>query len=217
MGQIHLTKEQKIILDQVKKDSFLTSRFYFTGGTALSSFYLNHRFSDDLDFFSEEKFDNQIILTLMHDWAENFNFTFETRLMEVVYIFDLKFKDGTRLKIDFGYYPFKRVEAGVKLDSLEIDSEFDIAINKLLTVSQRSDVKDFVDLYFLLKKYSLWDLIEGKKVKFNIKTEPFILGADFLKVEDFEQMPQMIKPLTIEKLRVFFRQKAKAISRKSIE
>ena len=25
--------------------------FYLTGGTALSRFYLNHRYSDDLDFF----------------------------------------------------------------------------------------------------------------------------------------------------------------------
>jgi len=27
------------------------SSFYLTGGTALGRFYLNHRFSEDLDFF----------------------------------------------------------------------------------------------------------------------------------------------------------------------
>src|SRR5262249_5228082 len=27
--------------------------FYLTGGTALAAFYLNHRVSDDLDFFSD--------------------------------------------------------------------------------------------------------------------------------------------------------------------
>ena len=28
--------------------------FYLTGGTALSRFYLNHRYSDDLDFFNHD-------------------------------------------------------------------------------------------------------------------------------------------------------------------
>lgn len=31
--------------------SRVESDFYLTGGTALSRHYLNHRFSDDLDFF----------------------------------------------------------------------------------------------------------------------------------------------------------------------
>lgn len=213
----NLTQEQKIILGQVKQNSYLTSKYYFTGGTALSAFYLRHRFSEDLDFFSEEKFDTQAILSLMTGLSEKLGFSFDNRPTEVVYIFELKFKDGNRLKVDFGHYPYKRVEPGKKFGSLEVDSEFDIAINKLLTISQRSEVKDFVDLYFLLKKYSLWDLVEGKKVKFNIKTEPFILAAEFLKAEDFEELPKMIKPLTLDKLKSFFREEAKKISQQSIE
>jgi len=216
MGE-NLTQEQKIILDQVKEDSFLTSRYYFTGGTALSAFYLNHRYSEDLDFFSEEKFDSQTILKLVSGWGEKFNFHFTSKLTEVVYIFELEFEDGNKLKVDFGHYPYKRVEQGSKYGSLEVDSELDIAINKLLTISQRTDVKDFVDLYFLLRKYSLWDLVEGRKVKFRMKTEPVLLAMDFLKVEDFEQLPKMIKPLQLEQLRAFFREEAKKISRQSIE
>ena len=61
MGQIQiLTKEQQTILSEVGKESFFTN-FYFTGGTALSAFYLQHRYSEDLDFFSEETFDTQIV------------------------------------------------------------------------------------------------------------------------------------------------------------
>ena len=43
------------------------------------------------------------------------------------------------------------------MDNLEIDSLLDIAVNKILTLSSRAEVKDFVDLYFLLQKFSLWD------------------------------------------------------------
>ncbi len=153
----------------------------------------------------------------MQEWSKELKFSFQSEANNVVYIFELVFDNGTKLKVDFGYYPYKRVETGKKLDSLDIDSEFDIAINKVLTISQRSNVKDFVDLYFLLKKYSLWDLVEGKKVKFNMKTEPVLLAADFLKVEDFEQLPQMIKPLTLNQLKSFFREEAKKISQYSLE
>lgn len=217
MGKIHFTKEQEIILGQIKQDDFFTSRFYFTGGTALSSLYLNHRFSDDLDFFCAERFDTQVIFTTMKDWGRKFKFRFQSQANNVVYIFNLVFEDGTKLKVDFGYYPYKRVEPGIKLGLLEVDSEFDIAINKILTISQRSNAKDFVDLYFLLKKYSLWDLVEGKKVKFNMKTEPILLAGDFLKVDDFEELPKMIKTLTLDQLQSFFREEAKKISRLSIE
>jgi hypothetical protein len=32
----------------------LTQEFYLTGGTALSAFYLQHRFSEDLDLFTQD-------------------------------------------------------------------------------------------------------------------------------------------------------------------
>jgi hypothetical protein len=35
--------------------------FYLTGGTALAEFYLQHRLSEDLDFFSEQEVESQAI------------------------------------------------------------------------------------------------------------------------------------------------------------
>jgi len=49
-----LTSQQKIFLQEFAKTE-LSDIFRLTGGTALSAFYLEHRFSDDLDFFSIEK------------------------------------------------------------------------------------------------------------------------------------------------------------------
>jgi predicted nucleotidyltransferase component of viral defense system len=48
-----LNKTQKAVLDIFSK-SDLSKKFYFTGGTALAFFYLKHRRSDDLDFFTEK-------------------------------------------------------------------------------------------------------------------------------------------------------------------
>lgn len=217
MGNLQvIIQEQKIILDEVRRNEFLRSHFYFTGGTALSACYLRHRYSDDLDFFSQEKFDNLVIFTLVQEWSKKHKFSFQSQFVEVTYIFDLLFKGQSHLKVDFAYYPYKQLERRLKLDNLDVDSLLDIAVNKLLLVSQRTEVKDLVDLYFLLQKFSVWDLIQGVKIKFNIELEPFLLGADFLKIEDFDYLPKMIEPLSLDELKSFFRQKAKEVGMKAV-
>ena len=40
----------------------------------------------------------------------------------------------------------------------------DIAVNKLMTIVDRFDPKDFVDLYFLLQKYDALKLKEGVRL-----------------------------------------------------
>ena len=49
MKQEVLTVTQKKAIAFVAKEVKL-SRFYLTGGTALSAYYLRHRISEDLDF-----------------------------------------------------------------------------------------------------------------------------------------------------------------------
>jgi predicted nucleotidyltransferase component of viral defense system len=217
MGQIpNLTKEQKIILDEVKKEPFFKDQFYFTGGTALSALYLQHRDSDDIDLFSEKKFDEQTIFTFFSEWSNRHHFEFQSRRIGVVDIFNLSFPEKKILKVDFAYYPYKRIEKGQIIDGIVVDSLMDIAVNKLLTITQRTDVKDFVDLYFLLQDFSLWDLIEGVKVKFRVKLELFLISADFLKIEDFDYLPKMTKPLTLNDLKLFFREAAQEIGMKEV-
>lgn len=110
MGKMQIfTPEQKLIFHQVGKSRFLKSNFYFTGGTALSCFYLGHRYSEDLDFFSEKKFNETDLLSEIRLWAKECDFIFSNEFREVVYIFTLTFPNQATLKIDFGYYPYKRV------------------------------------------------------------------------------------------------------------
>ena len=48
-----LTPAQKILLARLGQ-STLSEQFYFTGGTALAALYLQHRLSEDIDFFTRE-------------------------------------------------------------------------------------------------------------------------------------------------------------------
>lgn len=217
MGKIQiLTNEQQIILSEISKNPFFND-FYFTGGTALSVFYLKHRYSEDLDFFSENKFDPQKVESIINDLSKKYKFEYTSEFIEVVHIFMIKFKNQDLVKVDFAYYPYKKIGDSIIIDGIKVDSLLDIAVNKLHTVTQRTTVKDFVDLYFLLQKFGMWDLIEGVKIKFKQKIEPFILASDFLKIEDFDYLPRMIKKLSLDELKSFFRQKAKEIGKRSIK
>lgn len=218
MGQVTIiTLEQELLLEKFRKDKFLSSNFYFTGGTALSLHYLQHRKSVDLDFFSDHEFNPQVIIDTINAWKKESPFTIDYLVVENTHIFNLIFPNKQATKIDFAFYPYKQVKQGQIIDGIRVDSLMDIAINKLLTVEQRAEVKDFVDLYFLLEDFSIWDLLEGVKVKFKLKIDPFILGSDLLKVESFDYLPEMIKPLTLEGLKLFFQEKAKQMTNRSIE
>lgn len=57
MGQLVLTEDQKTVLGMIGREQNLAG-FYLSGGTALAAYYFEHRFSDDLDFFTEDEIDS---------------------------------------------------------------------------------------------------------------------------------------------------------------
>lgn len=216
MGEINssFTNKQRQIFDSVVKDHDLSSQFYFTGGTALSVYYYKHRESEDLDFFSEKKFDPDKLVAKVNKWSEkSFEFTYNP--IEDTHIFNLTFKDKEKLKVDFNHFPFKRIKKGIKDGNMEIDSLFDIGANKMTTIVRRQEPKDFVDLYFLLKDFTVWDLMHAMRVKFGFQTDPFVLSQDFMKAENLNFLPKMILPLTLEELKSFYRKKAEELGKKS--
>ena len=199
-----LTPQQNTILSLFVSNVFLREKLYFTGGTALSTFYLNHRYSDDLDFFSNEKLDSFQLNAIVQGWADKLHITYTSRQVEDTYLFFLKFSNNYELKVDFAHYPYLNVEELVDVEGLKVNSKKDIAVNKCVTISQRFDVKDFVDLFYLLKEYSIYELHELTNKKFNRDYDLMLLASDLLKMEQFEYLPRMILPLSLTELREYF-------------
>jgi len=219
MGKISiLTEKQKKILSFVNDDNYLKDRFYFTGGTVLSEYYLKHRYSDDLDFFSERPIEPDNLQHIVTSWAKTLHATVTPRLIdERMYVCEFQFPKKEVLKIDLCYYPYKRLKpAKVSKKTIAIDSQYDIAVNKMTTVNQRANVKDFVDLYYLLPKYEYWDLSYGVETKFHIKEDRTLWSSDLLIVDTMTELPRMIKPLTIPLLQKYFRKKAVEIARSEV-
>lgn len=217
MGKDNLTKKQKTILDLAAKNEYIRSSFYFTGGTALSACYLQHRQSDDIDIFTQNTLDSEIIFGIVSKWAHDEHFTFESRKYEVVYRFAFTFAPNEIIKVDFASYPYPEVEKKNQFYGLKTDSMFDIAVNKIQTISQRTEVKDFVDLYFLLKEYTFWDMNYGLERKFKQKFDPYLFSGDLMKVQTFTYLPIMYKHLTLDKLKKFFIDMAVTLARTVVE
>ena len=161
-----LTPDQIALLRFMGKNRTLRERFYLTGGTPLAAFYLHHRYSEDLDFFSEQEIDLVGLNVFMQELRGKFDIqkidfqqSFNRNL------FFLHLKSGV-LKTEFTYFPFPRIEIGATQFDLPVDSLFDIAVNKLFTIYQRTQARDYMDLYCICRKtgYRIGDLIKKAKI-----------------------------------------------------
>ena len=120
MGQVKNTSSkdltfttlQQQIFDEFSKNHNLVKQFYFTGGTALSAVYLHHRESEDLDFFSERDFDNDLIIEFIKHASTVLKLDYKVTLRERVRIFEFLKRDKFIIKVDFGYYPHPRLKKG---------------------------------------------------------------------------------------------------------
>jgi len=211
MEQEILKEWQKKSIDFIFANEQL-SDFYLTGGTALSGYYLRHRVSDDLDFFSFSDFDTMFL----HDVAESLKEIMSAKSVRFSKLYDRNqffyTVNEEENKIEFTKYPFKQLQEVNNFNGASVDSEYDIAVNKLMTIVDRFDPKDFVDLFFLLQKYDLMKLKEGAQSKFGHRLDPLTIGSSFSKVRKIEALPKMIKSLTVEELKVFFNNESKKLS-----
>ena len=179
-------------------------RFWLTGGTALAAFYFGHRCSDDLDLFTLEPDALDHARREMRGIAEVLQCTLTTGLSTPTFQqFYLAKLDGPPLKLDlvrdFGpQYGERRTADGIVVDSLS-----NIAANKVTAIFGRTEVKDFVDLYYLLRSgYELKTLIAWAKQK-DLGVSELYLGYSMRQVARFTTLPTMLSPMSLEELRGF--------------
>lgn len=218
MGQkTVLTSIQKRFLETVIREPYLLKRYYWTGGTVLSEFYLKHRLSKDIDLFSEQKevhlpsiakFIKKAALKLSASGIRQ-----EQYLGLYTFFFEIPGQED--LKVDFNYYPFLRVEGGKFWRGLAVDSLLDIAVNKIHTLYMKPRARDYVDLYFILGKtdYSLKELIKLAKVKFDWHIDSIPLARRFLEVISFADYPKMLVSFDPKTMQDFFLNEARKLKK----
>jgi len=206
-----LTSTQKQLLDILRAQPTFFDTFYLTGGTALNAFYLPYRFSEDLDFFSEQTIDTQSLISFIKTAKPKLGFkTYQFTASFNRNLFMLNFPHEL-LKIEFTYFPFPPIYPPQKHDHLKVDSLFDIAVNKLFTIYQKPRSRDFIDLFLIQKKYrfTIAKLIAMARNKFETSLDLLQLGAHFMQASEVKDYPRLIKPLSPSLWQNYFLAKAK--------
>lgn len=203
-----LTEKQKQFLDSLSSESYFCQHYYFTGGTPLSAFYLQHRFSEDIDLFSEEEEVHvQSVRAFLKKIEGSLGITkIDYRQFHSLHSFQLFFSATDTLKIDFNYYPFPRIEKGPTYKNIPVDSILDIAVNKVQTIATNPRARDFIDVYLIVKEkgYAFRELLNNARNKFDWHTDPLQLATRFFLAESVKDFPRMIKQIDHQEWREFF-------------
>lgn len=132
-------------LEQIELLKLFWNKFYLAWWTAIS-LQLWHRKSIDFDLFSSEEIKNsQIINKLNKNWYKIDRILIDNKWEELTLI-------TWWVKVTFLYYPFE-IELNQKFEWIKIPTLEILWAMKFYTLWRRSKWKDYVDIYFLFKKW----------------------------------------------------------------
>lgn len=151
-----LDKNQKNVLPRL---AFLKKYgFYLAGGTALS-IQIGHRTSVDFDFFSPKHFDSD---TLFSDLETEFGDDVKRISDEKDTLF-VKILD---VDVSFFWYKYEPINSFVFFEEIDIISIEDIAAMKLLAITGRPAIRDYIDVFYLLKYFRLAEIFSFADKKY---------------------------------------------------
>lgn len=142
-----LNKNQLDLLFRLK----LPENYYLAGGTALA-LYLGHRTSLDFDFYTTSEFDREEVLNLLKKRFSEKDITISS-LEKNNFIGKIN-----NVNVSVFYYPYRLLDSVVDLRNIRLASIKDITPMKLIAAIQRPAKRDYIDLYYLLKKVSLEEI-----------------------------------------------------------
>lgn len=201
-----LTPFQQQLLKAIGQTE-IAENFYLTGGTALAAFFLHHRFSEDLDFFSPDPNAVRLIQAPLRDVAGRLDAPLEfSRTFNTFVECFITSPDGERVKLDFAQdTPFRL--SPTTFDArygLQIDSATDIASNKLAALFGRAAAKDFVDVFFIHHEMLPFSELLRQAREKHVGMDDYWLSISLRRVTTIDFLPRMIKPLDMATLHEFF-------------
>lgn len=130
-------------------------QFNLVGGTALA-LQIGHRISIDLDLFTDDEYDSAKILQVLESLGN-----LDT-LMNKPPFLQVRLDD---VKLDFLKFPYPFVRDFIEIDGIRLVSIENIAVMKLLAIARRGVKKDFFDMYFILERFSLNEVLRMFEAK----------------------------------------------------
>lgn len=184
---------------------------YLAGGTALA-LQLGHRISVDLDFFTGQEFNEAKISAEL------------ASLLAFV-------QDGTakwtvwgkigKTKFSMFYYKYPLLKKTIPFEGIQLASLADIAAMKIHAIEQRGTRRDFIDVYFLSKSFTLENMLSFYQKKYAVSEDH--LYSLFRSLDYFEdaqketQMPKMKTSLDWEEVKEYFRKETHKLAEKKLQ
>ena len=185
------------------------SNAYLAGGTGLS-LHLGHRISVDLDFFSKEKFREE---SLSLELSKIPKYKEEGKSWQTVWglIGETKFS--------LFYYKYPLLKDPENFEGIKVTSKEDIAAMKINAIEDRGTRRDFIDLYFLTKEFSMDQMLKFYDDKYkHLDDHLYSIIRAFTYFEDAEQevMPKMLEDADWGKIKGFFVSESERLWKKVI-
>ena len=153
------------------------------GGTGLA-LHIGHRISNDLDLFGSLTADKITIDAELNKMGR----VVKLRETENIHIFIIN-----DVKVDLVNYSYPWIEKAQKTDGIVLAGFQDIAAMKLAAINGRGTKKDFIDLFFLLKEYSLEQMLGFYSQKYHDGSIFMVLRSlVYFDDADPEPMPEML-------------------------
>lgn len=190
--------------------------FYLTGGTALSAFYLQHRFSEDLDFFTNDDVAFRRAENIVMDACSALNFSFSS-IRLTSYFKHFSIGDGSDfLTLHFAKDVSYHLKPSNAFEGIVVDSLEDIAANKICAVLGRTEMKDLIDLFFLDQAgYRVSEYFAHAQQKDGGLTDETLAYA--LSQFSIKRIPKfMIKPVTTDELKKYLESLIERLVRRSL-
>ncbi|MBU2632561.1 nucleotidyl transferase AbiEii/AbiGii toxin family protein, partial [Patescibacteria group bacterium] len=117
-------------------------------------------------------------------------------------------------------YKYPLLEKTMPFEGIQLASLADIAAMKIHAIEERGTRRDFVDAYFLSKKYSLEDMLDFYQNKYAVLENhlySILRSLDYFEdAEQEKQMPQMLTEVSWEEVKEYFRKEIHRITEKKL-
>ncbi len=176
--------------------------FELIGGTALS-LQIGHRISVDIDLFCKNAFDNkqlkECLLENFQDHQLSFDYEAKNTLIGSI----------DHIKVDFIRHAYPTIKETKTIEGIRICSLEDISAMKISAITDNGTrIKDFVDLYYLLHRFKLADIIYFYEQKYKsensfhaLKSITYFSDLDTESINDINFLKN--KQISFEKLKAF--------------
>lgn len=158
------------------------SELRLVGGTALA-LQIGHRNSIDIDLFGKLSIDE----IALNEALSNIGTLIQLKKSKNINIYSLN-----NIKLDIVNYPYQWIGQPIKTDTLLLAGLKDIAAMKLAAITSRGTKKDFIDVFFLLNRFSLPEMLDFYAKKYHDGSVFLVLKSlTYFEDADQDETPKM--------------------------